>query len=541
MIFSSVGSAHALPIVQTNPATNVTETSAVLNGVITPNTQTYTSSWRFWYNPASSPGSATDCPTKTSPIDNTLPPGSPPTPVYCTVNGLQPSTTYNFLLEGAWLGLSGAPAAGVTLSFTTSPPPSPPSLSISPTSGPPGTVVKVSGSGYNGSVTYSLCLSSSSSSISCVPGTGGSFMAVSWEGPLSVPSGTAPGSYFVIVYGGSPAAIAVSTPFTVTTGPSPPICSTWRAQMVASTSQPVYSVGDEIIVSWSPHPSIPGELTLTGPSGTYNFSLDQGAMSQGILDSGKAEQGDVGFWTATLTVFGQGGCPSNYLPAQVGFQVESAPTTSTAVTTTTTVVSTTMSGLPFDYSVTVSPSTQSVELGGSTSYVVSVLLVAGSPVPVSLTVMGCPGDVRSSFTTQSAIPPYTSILNLDLTTSTANPGAYTLTVEATAAGGNVKSATATLTIQQKSTQTTVTETTTSGSSLANVIQQNSLIIITALLVIAVLVLGVVATRSRGRRGAAAPPQAGAAPVFCGKCGTENPASNEFCTNCGEELKHTHHR
>jgi Flp pilus assembly protein CpaB len=68
-----------------------------------------------------------------------------------------------------------------------------------------------------------------------------------------------------------------------------------------------------------------------------------------------------------------------------------------------------------------------------------------------------------------------------------------------------------------------------------VIQQNSLIIIAALLVIAV-VLAVVAMRGRSRRAVAVPPQAGAAPVFCGKCGTENPVSNEFCVNCGNKLK-----
>jgi hypothetical protein len=101
--------------------------------------------------------------------------------------------------------------------------------------------------------------------------------------------------------------------------------------------------------------------------------------------------------------------------------VNSAPAATTAVTTTTAMTtalpSTTTSSVPFDYSVSVSPSTQSVEVGGSTSYLVSVLPLAGSPVPVSLTLMGVPGDARSSFTVPSGNPPYISTLNVDLSTS----------------------------------------------------------------------------------------------------------------------------
>jgi hypothetical protein len=107
----------------------------------------------------------------------------------------------------------------------------------------------------------------------------------------------------------------------------------------------------------------------------------------------------------------------------------------------------------------------------------------------------------------------------------------------------MKSATATLIIQQKptqtavtsQTQTTVAETTTSGSSPLDMLQQNSLIIIVAVVALAA-VLGVLAMRGRGRHGVAVPRQVGTAPVFCGKCGTENPASNKFCTNCGNKLR-----
>jgi hypothetical protein len=59
---------------------------------------------------------------------------------------------------------------------------------------------------------------------------------------------------------------------------------------------------------------------------------------------------------------------------------------------------------PFDFTMALSPASESVNPGGTASYVVSVLPLSGSPVLVSLTVMGCPGDVRSSFTTPSGKP-----------------------------------------------------------------------------------------------------------------------------------------
>lgn len=209
--------------------------------------------------------------------------------------------------------------------------------------------------------------------------------------------------------------------------------------------------------------------------------------------------------------------------------VTSASAATTPVTTTPT-VSPTSSSVPFDFSVTVSPYTQSVEVGGSASYVVSVIPLAGSSVPVSLTIMGLPGDVHSSFTTQSATPPYTSTLNLDFSASSANAGAYTLTVLATATG-NVKSATATLMIQPKATHTSTSQTTTGGSGWSDLLQQNSLIITAALLALAV-VLGVLAMRGRRQHGVAQPT---GSQIFCSKCGTGNPASNKFCRGCGNKL------
>jgi hypothetical protein len=98
-----------------------------------------------------------------------------------------------------------------------------PTLTLSPTSGPPSSMVTLSGSGYAHKTAYSYCFSTSDSSTSaCVSGTSGTFttdpMGNIPGGPqtptVTVPSGTAVGSYYVIVYSGS--SVASYAAFTVT-------------------------------------------------------------------------------------------------------------------------------------------------------------------------------------------------------------------------------------------------------------------------------------------------------------------------------------
>jgi ribosomal protein L40E len=69
----------------------------------------------------------------------------------------------------------------------------------------------------------------------------------------------------------------------------------------------------------------------------------------------------------------------------------------------------------------------------------------------------------------------------------------------------------------------------------SLLQQNSLLMIGALIIL-VIVLAAIAMSRRGRP--SAPQQQVAGRVFCGKCGAENPASNEFCSSCGNKLKGT---
>jgi PKD domain/Divergent InlB B-repeat domain len=125
--------------------------------------------------------------------------------------------------------------------------------------------------------------------------------------------------------------LAASTSFVVgqpstTSGPCPMVI----VYVKVWTGKSVYSVGDEIIVYWSPTASDTGVLTLTGPSSSDSpqivINLDPNAMSQGQYDVGHADPTDVGSWTVTLVINGPPGCP----PLGSGsttFQVGQGPTT----------------------------------------------------------------------------------------------------------------------------------------------------------------------------------------------------------------------
>jgi len=84
-----------------------------------------------------------------------------------------------------------------------------PTVAIDPNSGPPLTVIGISsGIGYSPNTVYSYCLSSSSTTVSCIAGTSATFTSSnggSIPGGLSitVPAATQYGTYYVIVYQGA--------------------------------------------------------------------------------------------------------------------------------------------------------------------------------------------------------------------------------------------------------------------------------------------------------------------------------------------------
>ncbi|MEE9458567.1 MAG: hypothetical protein V3V84_02250, partial [Candidatus Bathyarchaeia archaeon] len=101
----------------------------------------------------------------------------------------------------------------------------------------------------------------------------------------------------------------------------------------------------------------------------------------------------------------------------------------------------------FDFSVTMSPSTQTIELKEKTTYTVNVALVSGTGETVALSISGLPGDIQNSLSTASGTAPYSSTLTVDTTTATST-GTFTITITATGAG-KTKTTTATLTVEEE--------------------------------------------------------------------------------------------
>lgn len=457
--FTAVRIVSAQPGVQTTATTNITDSSAQLNGLVTPNGME--TQWAFLYYRVKDNAFLGYCPETPGVL---LGPGQAVTsntiPVSCQLTDLQPSTTYSSLLSARWTG--GAWQFGTGLAFTTS--------------------VQM----------YTINTIMTIASITKSSGTTAS-------STTSQPMG--PGFDFALLV--SPSAVSVQQGGTAHYA----VSVTYSDPSYAGTLINLQLTGLGPGMGWGVTPA--GDLAISTvastPPGTYPLSLTGSA-------NGVAHQTGV-----TLIV----------TSAQAA---TTAVTTTTALTTTSSQATTATSSAPFDYSITVSPSTQSAQKGGSVSYVVSVLPLSGSPVPVSLTLMGCPGDVRTGFTVQSGNPPYTSTLNLDLSSTSANAGAYTLTILASA-GSNVKTATATLMIQEKPAQTIVAPTTaTSGTNWSDFLssQQNLMLLLLLLLVV---VLGVLGFRF-GRRGRRVPSTISAPGGFCGSCGAVMGEGAQFCPKCG---------
>jgi hypothetical protein len=82
-----------------------------------------------------------------------------------------------------------------------------PTLFVSPTSGPAGTSVTLSGSNYAGGTSYSYCLSPFENvTTSCLTATRGNFTTIGGSIPagvtFAVPAGTKTGGYYVLVIKG---------------------------------------------------------------------------------------------------------------------------------------------------------------------------------------------------------------------------------------------------------------------------------------------------------------------------------------------------
>jgi hypothetical protein len=101
---------------------------------------------------------------------------------------------------------------------------------------------------------------------------------------------------------------------------------------------------------------------------------------------------------------------------------------------------------PFDFSISCSPSAQTVTPGGGTQSAIAVGLLSGTSQSVALTVSGAPSGVSASLNPASGKPSFSSTLSITTAASVA-PGQYSLTVTGTA-GALSHQATFTLTVGQ---------------------------------------------------------------------------------------------
>jgi hypothetical protein len=198
--------------------------------------------------------------------------------------------------------------------------------------------------------------------------------------------------------------------------------------------------------------------------------------------------------------------------------------------TETTTVTLTIGQAP-DFRIEVNPASSTSAQGQGASYSINVVGLNGFNSQVSLSLSGLPAGVGGTFSVQSSVPDFSSTLTLTIPANSPT-GSFTLTITGTG-GGLTRVANVVLVINSAPTQTTTQTATSPSGSLMDMLQGNSLLIIAAL-VILVIVLAAIALSRRGKP--SAPQQQGPGRIFCGKCGAENPPTNEFCSSCGNKLK-----
>lgn len=314
--------------------------------------------------------------------------------------------------------------------------------------------------------------------------------------------------------------VVVGSAFDFTLALSPPSLTvkqgeTARYQILISYSDPSYSGTSITVQVMGLGPGMNYQLTPIPPSVSISTSQTTPPSSYNIILRGSA-MGVVHEAYGTLTV----------TPEQ---------TASSATTTSATSISTT----PFNYSISISPSTRTVEDGKTASYIVTATPISGS-APVSLGLEGVPGDIQWSFSTQTGTPPFSSTLTLDLSTSSA-VGTYTLTVVGKGAG-NIKTATATLTAKAKveSTSTPLSATSSSmmtvetegnGSDLS-ILFSNAWPLMAIILIIVIIALAIALMKRRPP--AYQKPQTSVG--YCSNCGAQLSPGIAFCSSCGQRIE-----
>jgi len=212
-----------------------------------------------------------------------------------------------------------------------------------------------------------------------------------------------------------------------------------------------------------------GKVTVTAGGGSPDFSISANPSSQAVTaGSGTTYTTTVtalsGFTgTVSLNVSGlPGGATGTFNPtsiASTGNATLSVSTTSTTPTGTFTLTITGISGslthsttvtlvvnaTPIqDFTLSATPSSQTVTAGSGTTYTTTVTALNGFAGTVSLSVSGLPGGATGSFSPASVAGSGTSTFSVS-TSSTTSAGTYTLTITGTS-GSLTHSTTVTLVV-----------------------------------------------------------------------------------------------
>jgi len=261
--------------------------------------------------------------------------------------------------------------------------------------------------------------------------------------------------------------------------------------------------------------------TITGPS--QNVALSISGLPSGVSASFNSPSGTPPF-TSTLSVTTTPSASPGTLTITVT-GIGGGVTHQVSITLT-------VSASP-DFTISVSPASQSVLQGQTVSYSVNVAALNGFNSQVSLSVSGLPSGANGVFSNPSGTPNFASTLTVTLPGDVAT-GSFTITVTGNG-GGSSHVANLVLTVNAASTTQTSSSSSQTSNDLMSMIQQNQLLILGGIvLIIALVVAGALISR---RKPSQTQPTSGATPgmIYCRSCGTQNPTANEFCGKCGTKL------
>jgi len=272
--------------------------------------------------------------------------------------------------------------------------------------------------GFTGPVTLSVKSKPSGFTVTFSPSsiTPGSSATVT----VNVASSVSPGTHTVVIKGtGGGKTATASLLVTVTQVP-------FNFDLQASPNTLNLNAGQQAVVTITATlvsgTAQPLSLTLSGlPSGTsYNFNpatITPTGSSTLTIDTSNLD-GDY-----TIIVTASGGGVSRQTTIQLHVTKQQ----------------------PFDFTISVSPSSVEINQGESTTVVITVTKTSGTAKPVTLTLIGLPSGASYSFNPSSVTPTGSSVLTINAGSA---KGTYTLLVKGTADGVE-KTATFTLTIKEK--------------------------------------------------------------------------------------------